>query len=125
MNITISEAAKELGVRKGQAIELADAGTLKYVCDGSKGKVKTVTLDSVWVAKKMDREQMLATIRKAPKTSQEESGSPGDMSECPIPLADVRTCFRVLLEIRNEIRQVKGILCDRLRAPMQDNLPGM
>lgn len=110
--IKITEAAIELGIRKGQAITLADMGVLHYVTSGKNGKAKTVTLDSVWAAKKEPKESILARIsQKVPKTAQEKPQEKADGVEG----GGQKKCGEVIVEVLDailkELRQLRGIVC--------------
>lgn len=124
--VKITEVAKELGVKKCEAILLADVGVLNYVCDGKNGHVKTVTLDSFWKAKKMDQDEMASIIKKeSSKRKGEKKGLEGgkeasvqktseskveDKKTCGVLILEVlRAILDEVKEIRKEIRQVRGL----------------
>lgn len=113
--IAVAEAARELNLRKGQTIALADAGVLTYVCDGKSGKCRTVTLDSVWAAKKADPDELLASISKTTRKAENTSAVAEKAAEgADVRPDELKSVLGALGEILSEIRQLKGIVCSRV-----------
>ena len=127
--MNLKEAAEILGVRKGQAIMMAEAGWLEFINNGENGKEKTVTYDSVFTLKRKGNVQdALASAKEfQAKRSEAPSPAPAPVTPAPasIPKADPAEVVQLIKSVGqlvagvsqliSETRQLKGILCSKFK----------